>query len=95
MPADTKPPETEITKSPKKRLKLKPGKKKAKAKFSFASSEGNSTFECRVDKKPFAACTSPRTVKLKKGKHTFQVAATDSAGNTDPTPAKFRVKVVR
>jgi len=40
-------------------------------------------------------CTSPLTLKrLKKGKHTFSVFATDAAGNLDPTPAtgKFKVK---
>ena len=29
----------------------------------------------------------PRTLKAGKGKHTFEVRATDAAGNVDPTPA--------
>jgi hypothetical protein len=32
-------------------------------------------------------------VKVKKGKHTFQVRATDAAGNIDPTPASDAWKV--
>ena len=38
-------------------------------------------------RRPFEPCTSPEDVKVKKGKHTFEVRATDAAGNTDPTPA--------
>jgi len=31
---------------------------------------------------------------LDEGKHKFKVRATDAAGNTDPTPAKDKFKVV-
>jgi hypothetical protein len=34
----------------------------------------------------FASCTSPHTVKVKIGRHTFQVQAIDEAGNVG-TPA--------
>lgn len=38
----------------------------------------------------FAACSSPRDYsELGDGSHTFQVRATDLAGNTDPTPATY------
>lgn len=30
---------------------------------------------------------------MKKGKHTFSVAATSPAGVTDPTPATYKFKV--
>ena len=56
--------------------------------FTFSSSETGSTFECRVDSNPFSSCSSPHvTANLSDGPHTFQVRATDPAGNTDPTPA--------
>jgi Right handed beta helix region len=72
-------------------------KKKIKghtAKFKFVSSEVNSSFQCRLDKKKFKPCRSPKKYKrLKPGKHVFEVRAIDAAGNKDKTPAtrKFRV----
>jgi hypothetical protein len=56
--------------------------------FAFSSSELGSTFECRLDAAAFAACTTPQSYSgLSEGSHTFQVRATDPAGNVDPTPA--------
>jgi hypothetical protein len=82
---DTDPPETTITKT---RVKGDD------AKVRFTADEPGSTFECRIDKKPFRSCTSPRTVKnLDDGRHRFRVVATDAAGNTDPSAAKAKIKV--
>ena len=50
------------------------------------------SFECKLDKGAFAPCTSPKTYKVKPGKHTFSVEALSAAG-TDPTPATFSFKV--
>ena len=56
--------------------------------FTFSSSEAGSTFECRVDADAWASCTTPKTTaSLTDGAHTFEVRATDQAGNVDPTPA--------
>jgi hypothetical protein len=86
---DTTPPDTTITKA-------KINSKKKKAKFEFVSSEpAGAEFLCKLDKGNFTSCTSPKKYKkLKKGKHTFQVAARDAAGNLDPSPAveKFKIK---
>jgi hypothetical protein len=60
------------------------------ATFEFSASKSNSTFECKLDTAPFAACTSPQTYPtLALGPHTFQVRATDSGGDTDATPATY------
>jgi hypothetical protein len=84
---DTSPPDTLITKSP-------PAKSKSKsATFEFSSNETGSTFECKRDATNFESCSSPNSFKVGKGKHTFQVRATDAAGNTDPTPAADDWKV--
>jgi uncharacterized delta-60 repeat protein len=55
--------------------------------FGFSSNEFGGTFECSLDSGSFAACTPPYTPPpLTAGRHTFEVRATDRAGNTDPTP---------
>ena len=86
---DANPPETTITKGPKQKTE------KTKAKFKFDSNESGSSFECKLDKKSFKPCQSPRKYKnLDPGKHKFQVRATDQAGNTDASPAKYKFKVL-
>ncbi len=82
---DTTPPQTTITKHPKKETHSH------KAKFVFNSNEPGSTFMCKLDKKKWKSCASPKKYKnLKTGKHKFQVYAIDAAGNADPTPAVWK-----
>jgi trypsin len=86
---DSSPPETLITQGPKKKTKKK------RARFAFTSTEPGSTFDCQLDdgRKAFTPCTSPITVKVKKGKHTFQVEAIDQAGNVgSPATDDWKVK---
>src|SRR5204862_269368 len=60
------------------------------ASFSFTATEAGSSFACQLDASAFAACTSPQNYSgLANGSHSFQVRATDPAGNTDPTPASY------
>ncbi len=87
--ADKKAPETTIVKGPRARSH------KRTAKFKFVSSEAGSTFQCKLDKKPFKPCRSPKKHKrLKRGKHVFQVRAIDAAGNVDKSPAKKKFRVL-
>jgi hypothetical protein len=45
-------------------------------------------FECRLDGAPFEPCTSPRSLVVGDGRHTFAVRAVDEALNVDATPAQ-------
>lgn len=86
---DTTPPDTIAGRGPKRRSA------KRKATFRF-SSESGATFTCRLDGGAPKPCTSPAKVRrLKRGRHRFEVAAIDAAGNADPTPTTFRFRVVR
>ena len=81
-PPDTDPPETTISSGPTGSTTA------TSASFDFTSDEGASTFECRLDAGAWGTCTSPKAYSsLGTGQHTFDVRATDPAGNVDPTPA--------
>jgi hypothetical protein len=87
---DITAPDTTILKKPKKKST------KRKATIEFTSTEPGSTFECKLDKDKLKSCSSPyKAKKLKPGKHTFSVTATDAAGNADPSPAVVTWKVKR
>lgn len=87
-------PDTTITKAPKAKVKAKKGKKKAKVAFAFSSPTAGATFQCSLDGKAWAACTSGKVWKLKKGKHTFAVRAVAN-GLVDATPATWTGTVKR
>lgn len=62
--------------------------------FNFSSNEPGSTFQCKVDKRPFKTCQASKTIKrLKPGKHTLRARAVDPSGNIDKSPAVARFAV--
>src|SRR5205085_9361925 len=82
VPVDHTPPNTLITAGPSGPTNS------GAAQLTFDSTEANSTFECSFDGSGISVCSSPdEQTGLSDGQHTFQVQATDAAGNTDPTPA--------
>ena len=95
-PPDTDPPQTGISKAPPD------SSERSKARYEFASDEPGSSFECKLkgkglrkSVKKFKACDSPHKYKrLDEGRYGFKVRATDAAGNTDPSPAKDKFRVV-
>jgi hypothetical protein len=86
LACDASPPQTKITRAPRKRTT------KTKAKVRFRSNEPGSVFKCKLDRAPYAPCESPFRTTVKVGKHRFRVRATDPSGNTDPTPAKAKYR---
>jgi hypothetical protein len=88
QPVDSVAPTTTITRGPKDKTK----KKTATFEFTGTDARAIASFQCKLDSAAFAPCTSPHAVKVKKGKHTFQVQAIDQAGNVG-TPATDTWKV--
>jgi Big-like domain-containing protein/calcineurin-like phosphoesterase family protein/fibronectin type III domain protein len=81
---DNTPPDTAITSKP---LAIT---NSTTANFSFTKNDLTATLSCSLDGAAFTACSSPTSyTALTNGQHTFQVSATDPAGNVDPTPAGF------
>ena len=85
---DRTPPDTVITSAP-------PALTNAAASTFTFSSEPNASFECSLDGAAFTACTSPSTLTVAEGPHTFAVRARDAAGNVDPSPAQHSWSVDR
>jgi hypothetical protein len=80
------PPDTRIT-------RFKPHQRRAAFYFIATGGTGPAGFECKLDRKPFRACRSPRVYEnLKRGRHVFRVRA-NAGGLTDPTPAKRKFRV--
>jgi hypothetical protein len=83
--------------APQTTLRRKPAKKTVDRTptFRFGADEASSTFQCKLDSKPFRACRSPFTTKrLALGQHTFKVRARDESGKLDSSPASYGFKVV-
>ncbi|MEX1218812.1 MAG: Ig-like domain repeat protein [Solirubrobacterales bacterium] len=80
---DTVAPIVVITAGPTGRVKS------LSASFTFTHYDPSSTVECKLDSGSWAACTTSSTqsyVDVGQGDHTFQVRATDGAGNVSNIP---------
>ncbi|MBY5164137.1 carbohydrate binding domain-containing protein [Salsipaludibacter albus] len=87
-PPDTTAPQTSIDAGPSGDVDG------TSATFAFSADE-EATFACRLDGGTWEPCTSPVTHDgLAFGAHTFEVAATDTAGNADPSPASASWTIV-
>jgi hypothetical protein len=73
---DTISPSVSITGGPTGRTKS------TDASFAFTNDDPTATVECKLDSGSWEACSSPKDYSgLAQGDHTFQVRATDPAGN--------------
>ncbi len=90
---DVKPPQTRITAHPATRVWTQRATRLVS--FRFAANERGASFRCKLDRKPFRPCRSPRAYRVRVGRHLLQVYAIDAAGNRDRTPATSRFRVRR
>jgi hypothetical protein len=87
--ATDNPPQTKISKHPRKRTAVR------LARFAFRADQPGASFQCKLDKRPFKPCASPFKRRVKPGRHSFSVRAVSPKVGADPTPASFRWIVVR
>lgn len=81
-PLDVDAPQTAATGGPSGAVRAR------RATFRLTSSEAGSTFTCSLDGGAWQACPARATLRgLSERRHRLLVRATDTAGNTDTTPA--------
>jgi Ca2+-binding RTX toxin-like protein len=90
---DRTPPRTTLRSHPPKLLRI--AGRHRRVAFRFSSNEAGSSFRCKLDRKPYRGCASPRIYTVGLGRHAVRVVAVDVAGNADRTPAVFQFRVVR
>lgn len=86
---DDAPGETTVTQRPKRVTKSH------RATIGFVADKAHVTFQCKVDRSAWKACSSPlRLKKLKPGKHKVRVRSVGLSGQVETTPAvvKWRVR---
>jgi hypothetical protein len=88
---DCIPPDTFLKSGPPKQVIVSGAT--ATATIRFFASETGATFGCRVDKKAVKPCPGKLRTRVKTGKHTVRITATDKVGNVDPTPLVVRFTV--
>jgi Tol biopolymer transport system component len=84
-------PHTRITFAPASKTRLR------NPVFRFTDSTGQSgtTFRCKVDRRPWASCSSPlRLRRLDKGRHVLEILSVNGAGVAESRAAKRTFKVV-
>ena len=88
---EPKPSAPKITKHPKQ--KPETHGKKATAKFAFGAAGGGASYKCRLDKSKFKPCSSPVSLQVKPGRHTFAVETIGPSGEVSNT-ATYKFTVV-
>jgi len=92
-PPDRRPPRTRITAHPPGLLKI--AGRQRRVVFRFVASERGSHFRCKLDRRPYRPCVSPRAYTVGLGRRAVRVFAIDAAGNADRSPALVRFSLRR
>lgn len=90
---DVTSPHTRLLHRPGQRLLVEGGRRRVA--FAFSADEQDASFRCKLDRRPFRPCRSPRAYLLGRGRHAFRVFAIDAAGNRDSSPALVRFRISR
>lgn len=86
---DLKAPRVKLLEAPKRVVR------RPRVRLRFSSNAPDlAGFQCKLDKRPFKACRSPKRYRLKRGNHRIRVRAVDLAGNRGKAKT-VRVKRVK
>jgi arylformamidase len=87
-----------ITRIPGARIRRHPDRatpakgNRVKVRFRFKSDIEAASFECRLDNRSYRRCNSPKSYRVKRGRHRFRVRALNGALKGEPESFRFRVR---
>jgi arylformamidase len=84
-------PRTHLDRRPHRRLRLRHGARKAKARFRFSAKDERAEFRCRIDRRRWKHCRSPKVYRLRSGRHRFRVRSRTRNGKGPVRSFSFRV----
>lgn len=87
--ATRKAPRTRLVSKPGKRLRAPKGKRRVR--FAFRSADERATYRCRIDRRRWRRCSSPRAYRLGRGKHRFRVRSETRDGRGPVRSYAFRI----
>jgi Ca2+-binding RTX toxin-like protein len=90
---DRTPPRTKVSFHPPRVVWTASARRRVA--FRFTANEPGSRFRCKLDRRPYRRCISPRAYVVRLGRHAVRIFAIDPAGNADRTPFLFRFAVRR
>jgi arylformamidase len=84
-------PRTRLTRRPKKRAGANRDRRRATVRFGFSATDERARFECRIDRRSWRRCVTPRRYRLAAGLHRFRVRAKTRDGKGPIRSYRFRV----
>jgi arylformamidase len=87
-----RPPRAIITGHPRRALST--SRRRTRVTFRFRANRRGARFECRLGRRAFRRCRSPRSYALAPGRHRFAVRALSGAGSPGRADS-FRFRIVR
>lgn len=85
-------PKPRLQRKPRKRVRINRGKRRVEVGFRFDVADERARFECRIDRRRWRPCSSPRRYELGPGKHRFRARSKNRDGRSEVRNYRFRVK---
>jgi acetyl esterase/lipase len=87
----SKRPKARITRHPRRREPADGNRTKVRFAFKANTTAVESAFECRIERRRWRRCSSPKKYRVKSGKHRFRLRAEHAAGAGPRDTYRFRI----
>ena len=87
----SKRPKARITRHPRRREPADGNRTKVRFAFKANTTAVESAFECRIERRRWRRCSSPKKYRVTSGRHRFRVRAEHAAGAGPRDTYRFRI----